>query len=90
MATRRPTHGKRERDRAKKAKQQVKRERRLEGPEVEVDEDGNPVVAVEVEVDEGQVIARLEELHRRYDAEEIEFEEFEESRAALLARLASG
>lgn len=88
MATRRPTHGKRERDRAKKAKAAAKRERR-QGPDVidgEATEEGAVAVAGG-EVDQAQVIAKLEELHRRYDAEEIDFEEFEEARAALLTRL---
>ena len=33
------------------------------------------------------MLKRLEELHARYDAEQIEFEEFEKARAELLARL---
>jgi len=93
MATRRPTHGKRERDRAKKAKAAAKRERRqgIESPEgravgATAAEDGAVAVAPAA-VDQAQVIARLEELHRRYDAEEIDFESFEEARAELLTRL---
>jgi len=87
MATRRPTHAKRERDRAKKAKAQAKRERRHAegGPEGDGVEDG--AVAVARPVDQAEVIARLEELHRRYDAEEIDFDTFEEERAELLTRL---
>lgn len=88
MATRRPTHGKRERDRAKKAKAQAKRDRRHGvdgGPEDEVAEDG--AAAAARPVDQAAVIARLEELHRRYDADEIDFDEFEEARAELLTRL---
>ena len=88
MATRRPTHGKRERDRAKKAKAAGKRERR-QGPDElggEGVEDG-AVAVVGGPVDQAQVISRLEELHRRYDAEEIDFDTFEEARTELLSRL---
>lgn len=88
MATRRPTHGKRERDRAKKAKAQAKRDRR-QGPEelgAEGAEEGAVAVAGGV-MDQAQVIAHLEALHRRYDAEEIDFDTFEEQRAELLTRL---
>jgi len=87
VASQRTSFDKLQRDRAKKAKAAAKREKRLEGegegdPEVEETPatPGNDIPADEV-------LKRLEELHARYDAEQIEFEEFEKSRAELLARL---
>jgi hypothetical protein len=88
VASQRTSFDKLQRDRAKKAKAAAKREKRLEGTEGEGDREleetpaspGNDIPAEEV-------LKRLEELHARYDAEQIEFEEFEKARAELLARL---
>lgn len=87
MATKRPSFEKRERDRAKKAKADAKRERRHDRPG---DEDDEAVAEPVVAVDEAAVLASLDELHRRFDAEEIDFDDFAEQRDALLAQLAGG
>ena len=86
MASQRTSFDKLQRDRAKKAKAAAKREKRLEGDaEPEAEEATAPVAGNDIPADE--VLKRLEELHARYDAEQIEFEEFEKARAELLARL---
>lgn len=86
MASQRTSFDKLQRDRAKKAKAAAKREKRLEGAEAEPDElETPPSPGSDIPADE--VLKRLEELHARYDAEQIEFEEFEKARAELLARL---
>jgi hypothetical protein len=87
VASQRTSFDKLQRDRAKKAKAAAKREKRLEGVEEEPGSDDIEVVPAGSEIPADEVLKRLEELHARYDAEQIEFEEFEKSRAELLARL---
>ncbi len=78
-----------QRDRAKKAKQALKRDRRqgIEGPETTSD------APPPVHVDEGgelsaqALLALIEQIHNDLDKERITFEEFEEKKADLLARL---
>jgi hypothetical protein len=88
MSTNRPSFAKRERDRAKKAKAAAKRDRRLAGRAEEGDDDAETGASAAPAVDESAILARLEELHRRYDDEQISFDDFEEQRAALLEQLA--
>ena len=86
MAKRGTTFGKLERDRAKKAKQAAKRERRLEkGEENEGDDDA--VAAPSSSLSQDQVLERLQALHERFEADAIDFEQFEEEKAALLTLL---
>jgi hypothetical protein len=93
MSTNRPSFEKRERDRQKKAKAAAKRDKRLAGKTDELDPDGEPVegetVAPPVSVDESSILQRLEDLHKRFDDEQIGFDDFEEQRAALLEQLAT-
>ena len=89
MATSRTSYGKLQRDRAKKERQQLKREKRFdregpeEGEELEDEVEPAPVAAVPTE----DILERVAELHRRFDDEEIEFDDFEEQKAALMAQL---
>ncbi len=85
----RSSFGKLQRDRAKKAKQETKRERRQErleaGPDdVEVDallgEDGKELSAAEL-------LQAVEALHKQYDQKLIDLDTFEEKKAELFARL---
>lgn len=80
-----------QRDRAKKAKAALKRERRqdksgaeeaepTEAPAALLSDDGRELTA-------GELLALVEELHRQYAAEEIDFDEFEERKVELLARI---
>jgi hypothetical protein len=76
---------KRDREKAKQEKQALKRERKLAGPATdESDEPTGPVRP------QDQVLADLAALHQRFDDEAIDFDEFEESKAALLAELQLG
>ena len=91
MGAQRTSFEKLQRDRAKKAKAANKREKRQGKVESEPDE---PVTDAEAlladdghELTAGELLALVEELHRRYDAKEIEFEEFEERKIELLQRL---
>lgn len=86
MAAQRTSFAKMQRDRAKKAKAALKRERRHGGGAPRVEE--QPVV-----VDEGGelsapvLLALIEQIHKQFDNEEISFEEFEEKKIDLLSRL---
>jgi hypothetical protein len=90
MGAQRTSFEKLQRDRAKKAKAATKRERRQErsdatseeptSPEILLADDGKELTATEL-------LALVEELHRQFKDEEIEFEEFEERKVELMARL---
>ena len=84
MATRRTSFGKLQRDRAKQANQAAKRERRLERANAEPDEIEIPQ---EGELTPAQLLELIEQIHRQFEANEIDFEEFEEKKLELMARL---
>ena len=84
MASRGTTFAKQDRDRAKKAKAALKRERRFEGREE--DEPTEERAPVDHETNE-QIMRQVEELHRLLDDKQIEFEDFEERKAELMARI---
>ena len=78
---------KREIDKAKReraANKREKRQERLTEDEAAAAETAGPTSS---QPNEGGVLAALEALHQRYDAEQISFEEFEEARTELLSRL---
>ena len=85
----RSSFGKLQRDRAKKAKQETKRERRqerLEGADQEVEfdallgDDGKELSAADL-------LVLVEALHKQYDEKQIDLDTFEERKADLMARL---
>lgn len=91
MAAQRTSFEKLQRDRAKKAKAANKREKRQgkaedeespAGPDTEalLADDGHELTA-------GELLVLVEELHRSYEAKEIEFDEFEERKIELLQKL---
>jgi hypothetical protein len=87
LAARRTTFGKLQRDRDKKARANAKRERRMARPDEE------EPVATERPADpagQAETIESLRVLHERFEDGAVGFEEFEEQKAALLARLTPG
>jgi hypothetical protein len=97
MGSNRTTFEKQQRDRAKKAKADAKRDRR-QGRESEERPAYRPagaataegplsVSAIRGEVSAEQLLQLVEALHRRFENEEITFEEFEEEKAELFSRL---
>jgi hypothetical protein len=83
MAKSRESFERRQRERAKKAKADAKRERRMsheDEPSANPEESGP-------QVDENAVIGKLAELHAAFDNEEISFDDFETARSELLTRL---
>ena len=89
MGASRTSFAKLQRDRDKKAKAAAKRERRNDRMNDEPEE--GEVVATEVaageEVSADQLLKMVEELHADFDAERISFEEFEERKTELFARI---
>ena len=84
MATRRTSFGKLQRDRAKQAAQAAKRERRIERSN---EEPGEIEIPTEGEVSPAVLLGLIEQIHKQFEAKQIDFEEFEEKKAELLARL---
>ena len=83
MATRRTSFGKLQRDRAKQATAAAKRERRQDRTAaVETEE-----IPTEGDLSAAQLLQLIEQIHQQFDAKEIDFEEFEEKKAELMARL---
>ncbi|MFM7067881.1 MAG: hypothetical protein ACKOYM_00325 [Actinomycetes bacterium] len=75
-----------QRDRAKKAKAAAKREKRLDkDPELIVGDVELPPEGEEIAPD--VLLAMVAQLHEQFEAEEIDFDEFEERKTELFARL---
>ena len=88
MSSQRTTFGKLQRERDKKARAAAKRERRLErGAAAEAEDADAAATAGEGQASAAELLEELEQAHRQYEAEEINHEEFEEQKAAILARL---
>jgi hypothetical protein len=88
MGTQRTTFDKLQRERAKKAKAAEKRERRRERGQ----EDAEPVAGGAPdgqELSAAELLVLIEDLHKRFDAKQIAFEDFEEQKADLFGRLAA-
>jgi hypothetical protein len=86
MGAQRTSFEKLQRDRARKAKQAMKREKRLSGddspedaPEVELTTEG--------ELSAAELLAQIELIHKQLDDKVITFDEFEERKIDLMARL---
>jgi hypothetical protein len=90
MGAQRTSFAKLQRDRAKKAKAAQKRERRQGGGSFDGPREAESQPTV---VDDGGELSApvllqlIEDIHRQFDAKEITFEEFEEKKIELLARL---
>ncbi|MCX6510361.1 MAG: hypothetical protein NT081_06065 [Actinobacteria bacterium] len=89
MGAQRTSFEKLQRDRNKKAKQALKRERRQTG-ETRIGEDGEEVLVelnTEGELSAAELLAQIELIHKQLDDKVIDFDEFEERKADLMARL---
>jgi hypothetical protein len=88
MAAQRTSFEKLQRDRAKKAKAAAKREKRFEkGTEEPSDEELLPPSEPGTELTAAELLARVEEIHRLFEDKKISFEDFEEQKADLMARI---
>ncbi|MGQ0833237.1 MAG: hypothetical protein ACT4OV_16350 [Microthrixaceae bacterium] len=89
MAAQRTSFEKLQRDRAKKAKAAAKREKRLDKtPDEELSDELEPLASEPgTELSAAELLARVEEIHRLFDAKKLSFEDFEEQKADLMARI---
>ncbi len=88
MGASRTSFAKLQRDRAKKAKAAAKRERRLDKDEVETDlDEGFDLPEGEEELSADELLKLVEQLHADFEAKRIDFEEFEERKTELFARI---
>ena len=87
MPGQRTTFGKLQRDRAKKAKAAAKRERREAAATSESDADATSQTVQPAGPSTEELLAEIEQLHQQFDDARISYEEFEERKAGLLARL---
>ncbi len=94
MGAQRTSFAKLQRDRAKKAKAAAKREERqdraggveqegLEGPDSPEIDLGDPTE----ELSAPELLELIERIHHQFDSKQISYDEFEEKKAELLARL---
>jgi hypothetical protein len=90
VASRGTTFAKQERDRAKKAKAALKRERR-EGRDAAASASSSPAAAPDVsgegDVSPEELLRLVKELHDAYADERISLEDFEERKQELMARI---
>ena len=88
MAAQRTSFEKLQRDRAKKAKAAAKREKRLDKtPDEETEETVEPLGEPGTEIPAAELLQRVEQLHRLFEDKKISFEDFEEQKADLMARI---
>ena len=89
MAAQRTSFEKLQRDRAKKAKAAAKREKRLDKSTEEPADELTELTPAEpgVEMSAAELLARVEEIHRLFEDKKISFEDFEEQKAELMARI---
>lgn len=83
-----PRSTKRDIDRAKRERAEAKREKRQADKPGETSED--PDRASDEAMPEQEVLAALDELHGRFDAGDLDFDEFSVRKADLLNQLAAG
>lgn len=86
MATSRTSYGKLQRDRAKKEKAEMKRARRM-GREIDPEAEKEEKLDADVAVDPAALLAQVEELHRQFEADEIDFDTFEDRKLELMEQL---
>jgi hypothetical protein len=87
VAARGTTFAKQERDRAKKAKAALKRERREARDSAADSPPPVPTVAGEGDVSPEELLRLVKELHDAYADERISLDEFEERKQELAARI---
>ncbi len=88
MGGQRTTFSKLQRDRAKKAKAALKREKRQERGTATPDEAPDlDIPAGEGELSPAELLKLVESIHQSFEAKKISYEEYEEKKADLLSRL---
>ena len=95
MATGRSSFAKRQRDMAKKARAEAKRQKRLGRGELyelehgrQEDDDVATLSLNPQTLSNDEIMAKVEDLHRRYDDGQLDLETFDEQRSSLMAQIA--
>jgi hypothetical protein len=86
VGTQRTSFEKLQRDRAKKAKQQLKREKRQSG-EPRSEDEPLEILSSEGELTAAELLAQIELIHQQLADKVIDFDEFEERKIELMSRL---
>lgn len=91
MAGQRTTFNKLQRERAKKAKAAAKRERRQDRVSTDTPAEGRAetltLAPEEEELSAPRLLELIESIHRQFEAGTLSYEDFEEKKTELLARL---
>ena len=89
MVTQRTSFAKLQRDRDKQAKAAAKRDRRQERASTPTEQEPRELLLDDSgkELSASELLALVETVHRQFEAKEIDFETFEETKAMLLSRL---
>ena len=93
MATGRSSFAKRQRDMAKKARAEAKRQKRLGRGELyelehgDRDDDSTEPALNGAGLSNDEIMAKVEDLHRRYDDGQLDLESFDEQRTTLMAQI---
>ena len=89
MGAQRTSFEKLQRDRAKKAKQALKREKRQSGETTVRDEEEPETIVISEggELSADELLSKIALIHQQLDDKTISFEDFEELKADLMARL---
>ena len=89
MVTQRTSFAKLQRDRDKQAKAAAKRDRRQERSTTPTEQEPQELLLDDSgkELTASELLALVETVHRQFEAKEIDFETFEETKAMLLSRL---
>ncbi len=94
MATGRSSFAKRQRDMAKKARAEAKRQKRLGRGELfelehgrQEEDDGADTPSLPQTLSNDEIMIKVEDLHRRYDDGQLDLETFDEQRASLMGQI---
>ena len=89
MGGQRTTFSKLQRDRAKKAKAALKREKRQERGTATTEDEAPDldIASGEGELSPSELLKLVESIHKSFEAKTISYEEYEEKKADLLSRL---
>jgi hypothetical protein len=87
MSAQRTSFEKLQRDRAKKAKQALKREKKLSDEPDASDDIEGVELSTEGELSASELLAQIELIHRQLEDKVITFDDFEERKIDLMARL---
>jgi hypothetical protein len=87
MAVQRTSFEKLQRDRAKKAKAAAKREKRLDKTPTDTTDEDIDLGPEGETLSAAELLVQIERIHKQFDDGDLSFEDFEELKTDLLARL---